>query len=600
MSKKYDAKLFQERTLNESFKNSEELAFPNVFFEAINQGRILKDQSLSIEYKRFDEEWFNNLETFFPSLIQITKDLKSSLKYEEEILPVEKTRRTNPESIRHLLRNTRYIKDIDENGSIIPDKVLNTLSEVDYGIYENRFIMTLIDRLYNYLLNRIEVIRQNILGNKEMNFIYKNEFNIDEVNYSLDFNIRSNEDIDIKEIDVHNYRIYELANEAFKVVSRIYHGNFMKVLKKHQKVKAPIMKTQIILKNTNFKNAYLLWLYLDRVNALDYTLERKTKVTSFSDNYNKQIEHSLLLMFSTVFNNSNFNVKDTDVKTENIKPIVKEDTYGTNLKVVSEPYILEPNLATEYHLKKTKQLISKQYSNILTNTKNKEQSLKQVLLDQYSVANQIYNHYFENNQDSDVFEQLINFSNPVRNYDESLNKYLITKVQREVSEKLYSDALILETKWINEATKNQKVAFDFIVNKETNDNNKILEKLNKDTNKELNSYDKTLSIETKKQLSDLKKVNVDRITKLKNKNKEALKVFKEKEKIRFNLEKEKIKEKAKKEKLRLKEKELKIREKEKERMKKKNELEKEQLRKKLMKEKEKIKLSNQNKLNKQK
>ena len=32
------------------------------------------------------------------------------------------------------------------------------MSELDYGIYENRLIMTLIDRLYHYLLKRIEAI----------------------------------------------------------------------------------------------------------------------------------------------------------------------------------------------------------------------------------------------------------------------------------------------------------------------------------------------------------------------------------------------------------------------------------------------------------
>ena len=50
-------------------------------------------QQLQIEYKRFDENWLSNLETFFPSILQITKDLKSSLRYEEEILPIEKNKK---------------------------------------------------------------------------------------------------------------------------------------------------------------------------------------------------------------------------------------------------------------------------------------------------------------------------------------------------------------------------------------------------------------------------------------------------------------------------------------------------------------------------
>ncbi len=163
MDKKLDAKVFIDKALDNAYKITYDKSFPNLFFDAINKGLVNKSQLLKLEYKRFNEDWLSNIEIFFPSLLKITKDLKSSLKYEEEILPIEKTRRTNPESIRHLLRNTRYIKDVGEDGHVIPEKVLNTLSDIDYGIYENRFIMTLIDRLYHYLLKRIEVIKNNVI-----------------------------------------------------------------------------------------------------------------------------------------------------------------------------------------------------------------------------------------------------------------------------------------------------------------------------------------------------------------------------------------------------------------------------------------------------
>ena len=42
MSKKYDAKLFQERALRESLKNAEELDFPGIFLDAVNEGETKK------------------------------------------------------------------------------------------------------------------------------------------------------------------------------------------------------------------------------------------------------------------------------------------------------------------------------------------------------------------------------------------------------------------------------------------------------------------------------------------------------------------------------------------------------------------------------
>lgn len=596
MSKKYDAKLFQERALRESMKNTQELDFPGIFLEAINEGSPKRDQLLKIEYKRFDENWLNNLETFFPSLLQITKDLKSALKYEEEILPIEKTRRTNPESIRHLLRNTRYIKDVGEDGEVIPEKVLNTLSEIEYGIYENRFIMTLVDRLYNYLLHRIEIIKENITGSKEMHFDYKNEFKLDSTNYEIKVNIKSNEEIDIKDIDVHNYRIYEMANDAFKIVSRIYHGQFMQVMKKYQKVKPPILKTQIILKNPDFRNAYLLWLYLDRLNALEYTLERKTKKVDFNNSYIEQIDRSLLMIFSTVFTNSDIKTNDKNIITENIKPVDKEEDYASNVSIAPVSYVLEPNLATEYHLKKAKQFINKQYKEIERDSNTKQQSLKQVLLDQYSIANQVFNYYFEADQDDDVFDKLINYVNPVRRYDEALNKYLVAKTQSEVTEKLFTDALSLEAKWIKETENLQKEAINYLIERESKENDKIINRIKSETLKETKAYDKTLKTATKKALQDQRKRNRKTIEDLKDNHKEMLRLFKEKDKARVAKQKEAIKEKKKRDRAKLREKQLKEKERELLKLRKKRDQDKEALRKRLAKEKEAIKAKNNKKL----
>lgn len=596
MSKKYDAKLFQERALRESLKNAEELDFPGIFLDAVNDGVTKRNQVLQIEYKRFDDNWLNNLETFFPSLLQITKDLKSALKYEEEILPIEKTRRTNPESIRHLLRNTRYIRDVGEDGEVIPEKVLNTLSEIEYGIYENRFIMTLVDRLYNYLLRRIEVIKENITGSKEMNFDYKNSFKLDDTNYEVNVNIKSNEEIDIKDIDLHNYRIYEMTNDAFKIVSRIYHGPFMQVMKKYQKVKPPILKTQIILKNPDFRNAYLLWLYLDRLNALEYTLERKIKKAEFNDAYIEQIDRSLLMIFSTVFTNSDIDVLDENIITENIKPNEVEEDYVNNLSVEPVPYVLEPNLATEYHLKKAKQFINKQYKEIEKDSNTKQQSLKQVLLDQYSIANQVFNFYFESDQDDDVFDKLINYVNPVRKYDEALNKYLVAKTQSEVTERLFTESLSLEAKWIKETEQLHKEVLNYLIERETKENDKIINRIKNEALRETKAYDKTLKTATKKSLQDQRKRNRESIRKLKIRHKDMLKTFREKEKARVAKQREKIKEKKKQDRIKLREKQLREKQRELEKLRKKRDQDKESLRARLAKQKEDIKKRNNKKL----
>src|SRR5690625_1083347 len=169
MDSKKKIKLYHNMALDRINKVYEDLIFPNIFINATKSNANIRSQFDKLEYKKFTEDWIVNIESFFPSLNQIIRNLRNTLKYEEEILPIERTRRTNSESIRHLLRNTRYIREVNEE-EIIPDKILNTVSEIDYGIYENKFIMTLLDRLHTYLLNRLETIKQNIHGYKQTNF----------------------------------------------------------------------------------------------------------------------------------------------------------------------------------------------------------------------------------------------------------------------------------------------------------------------------------------------------------------------------------------------------------------------------------------------
>lgn len=547
MENKNTANTHKDETIKRKYNNLEAESLENLFFGALNDGEVKKEQQLKLEYKRFDENWLTNIEIFLPSLLKITQDLRSSLKYEEEILPIEKTRRTNPESIRHLLRNTRYIKDVGKDGNVIPEKVLNTLSDIDYGIYENRFIMTLIDRLYHYLLSRIEVIKNNVIGSKELKFDYESDFELDNTTYLLHLKISSNEDIDTKDIDIHNYRLYELVNDAFKIVSRIYYGEFMQVMKKYQKVKPPILKTQIILKNPDFKNAYLLWLYLDRLNELDYTLEQKIKDIDIDKSYKDEIEKSLFAIFYAVYSNSDIDVSDENVKSINIKQKdIAVESYSSNLIIQNEPYVLEPNLATEYQLTKSKQLFGRGFHAIKREKNNEALSIKQALVDQYSIADQIFTNYFGIDQDKDVFSQLLTYKHPVKKYEEALKKYRISQIKREVNEKNFVEALKLESRWIKESEKLQGDALMYLMDRRTTEVDNEIEQMKKELKNEVRSFKANLKKNTKKSLQDQRRRNRQSLLNLKDKHKLNLKDFREKERERLAKERAKIKAQRKK------------------------------------------------------
>jgi len=69
-----------------SIKDQESNAqFPEFFYNILLAGDNKIYQKVITETKRFDGEWIQTLESYFPSLDRIIKNPKSALKYEEEI-----------------------------------------------------------------------------------------------------------------------------------------------------------------------------------------------------------------------------------------------------------------------------------------------------------------------------------------------------------------------------------------------------------------------------------------------------------------------------------------------------------------------------------
>lgn len=516
-------------------------------------------QQLS-EYKQFDEEWIVGLESFFPSLQKITRDIRSNLKSDEEILPIEKTRRTNPESIRHLLRHTRYIKDIEENGDIIPEKVLNALHEIDYGIYENRFIMTLIDRLFHYLNRTLLTMKDLLSGTTVTHYNLQNQFQVNDIEFDFDVKVVAKEPIEISDESIQNHRIYYRLQKAFELVSSLYHSEFMRLMTRYKKVQPPILKTQIILKNPDFRQAYLLWLYLDRLHELDYKAVRETKEREITDTYEKEIDDSMLMMLLTLFENTSFGSKITPndkVYKKELKPEQKSINYANELNLNDVPiYEIEPQLASQYHLDRMMDQFGEIYQSLRIKD-DSERALKQVLLDQYKIADQIYDAYFELSNDEDIFDLLLREANPVAKYQEALNKYKLVKIARDIKERLYHDSLKQEEVWIEKLNELKEQALTHLYKQITEHHDHIIEdekiafekKVKQFEEMSNTRFNQEIKVRERKLTQQLKEMEKEYNNKLKNfKREEKLRIEKVKKELneKLAIEKKKIQEKLKK------------------------------------------------------
>ena len=197
MINKYDADIFFTNIADTIDKSELEIAFPSHFYDAYFKGKRTITQKTETELKRFDVKWIETVESYIPSIDLIARNAKSNLREETEVVPVELAKNISSESITYLLNHTEDIKEV--NGEeVIPQRILTTVAEIDYGIYENRFIMTLIGRLKDFVNERIKVMDQQLKATKKISFNVDSNFTYEEADYKITVNIDQIEDYDRK------------------------------------------------------------------------------------------------------------------------------------------------------------------------------------------------------------------------------------------------------------------------------------------------------------------------------------------------------------------------------------------------------------------
>ena len=274
--------------------------FPEYFYDVFLAGKSTIYQKNITETKTFDEEWIRTVESYFPSINKISLDPKSVLRYDEEVVVIEKARKINSASIRHLAANTHNIKEISEDGMVIPKKILTTFPDVEFGTYENRLVMTLIDKLFHFVRHRYEVIKNNVESFQKNHFNLETEFPIHNTFVTLKMDLVLKDDLENKKINEYNQNLLKRVEHLNKLVTSLRQSKFMQMMEGQKKVFPPLIKSNIIIKNADYRNAYMLWLFLDRYNTLTFDVDVREKNLTFDEEYLKDIYQTTLINFATI------------------------------------------------------------------------------------------------------------------------------------------------------------------------------------------------------------------------------------------------------------------------------------------------------------
>ncbi|HHU55543.1 MAG TPA: hypothetical protein GXZ48_02470 [Acholeplasmataceae bacterium] len=360
--------------------------FGDKFIKALDN---VKHTSL-IESMVINDDWIEHIKNSLQFVNNIIKNPRTSIKEDRDLVPVERARRFTPESVRHLASNTRYIKDMNEEGEIRPTKILTSSNIVETETYENRFIKSLIDKLLVFLERRYKTIKA--LSKSNFVNIFQTSSSINFENLDIDFALRLNvyKQIDFekskKEIDIKLNKISELV----KYVNGFIKSPFYQGLKEIDNVTSPIMITNIIRKEPNYHRCYMLWVYLDKHYQLDYKIERYSLQHKIDKNKLKEIFIKTFYSFYTDEIDYE-NLVKLDTKRLETKKIKIAPDFESKVSKSS----IQEHLINEYFFQESRKVYERRIRELVDEGEPFHIAFESVYRCAFSITEQIFDEFME-------------------------------------------------------------------------------------------------------------------------------------------------------------------------------------------------------------
>ena len=268
-------------------------------FEMVQAGDNTLQQKNRILHKVVDEQWLTVVEEGIESIFNIVDKPRRFIATSEEVVPVALAKKITADSVRHLSQNTQFIAS-NENGEIQPTRILNVTTEESYDLYENRFVYHLIQRLFSFVDKRTDVIFWST-GDETCNTMSM-ESKIDdayeEISYKIEMTIKNRQSF--VENDSDNMDVFKRIDRVRRMARTLRSSSFCDIMNGCAKVRSPIQRTNLMMKDPDYRTCYKLWQFIESYDEVGYTIEERDSALEFDEEYLLQMYTNLITNY-TVF-----------------------------------------------------------------------------------------------------------------------------------------------------------------------------------------------------------------------------------------------------------------------------------------------------------
>lgn len=290
-------------------------------FEMIQAGDNTLEQKNRILHKVVDERWLTVVEEGIEAIFNIVDKPRRFITRSEEVVPVALAKKITADSVRHLSQNTQFITT-NEAGEIMPTRILNVTTEESYDLYENRFVYHLIQRLFAFVDKRTDVIFWST-GDETCN-VMRMESKVDdayeEISYKVEMTIKNRQSL--VENDNDNMDIFKRIDRVRRMSRTLRSSSFCEIMNGCAKVHSPIQRTNLMMKDPDYRKCYQLWQFIEGYDEVGYSIEEQDSTLQFDEEYLLQMYINMITNY-TVF--KSLLVSDprkmSEIETKKLEPV---------------------------------------------------------------------------------------------------------------------------------------------------------------------------------------------------------------------------------------------------------------------------------------
>lgn len=290
-------------------------------FELAQASETTIDQQREELVKVVDEEWISVIEDSLDAINNVIEKPRRFITTEQEVVPVSLAKKISADSVRHLSQNTQFLAPSDDGG-VHPTKILNVSMAETYDLYENRFVYHLIQRLLTFVDKRTDVIFWST-GNEVRNrFTMHSKIGdaYEEIEYNVEMTVKDRQNF--AENDADNMDTFMRIDRVRRLVMALRGSSFCQLMKGCSVVRSPIQRTNLIMKDPNYRKCFQLWQFMERYDKVGYSIQVKDSALAFDDEYLTQMHTNLINNYAVFKSLVSDDRNLTELASEQREPVV--------------------------------------------------------------------------------------------------------------------------------------------------------------------------------------------------------------------------------------------------------------------------------------